>query len=79
MHQIIDVLQLGQTDGLEGGVDQTAVEELKGLGRVAAVAHIGALDGDHLDDGLEDGCPEVGAGGEADGYNCAAGSDVLLW
>ena len=78
VHEVVHALQLGQANDLEGRLDETAAEEVEGLGRVAPVADVGALDGDHLDDGLEDGGFEVGAGGEADADDGAAGADVLL-
>lgn len=77
MHEVVDLLELRQTDSLEGNLDEAAGEEVDGFGAVLAVADVRALDGDHADDGLEDGGTEVGAGGETDADDCAAGADVL--
>jgi len=70
--------ELRETDDLVRGLDQTAAVELECLCGVLAVTHVRALDGDHLDDGLEHGCAEVGAGGETDAHDCATWADVLL-
>ena len=78
MHQVVDLLELGETDGLVRALDQAAAVEVECLGGVLAVADVAALDGDHLDDGLEDGSLEVGAGGQTDADDCAAWADVLL-
>lgn len=78
MHQVVDLLELGEADGLVRALDQAAAVEVERFGGVLAVADVAALDGDHLDDGLEDGGLEVGAGGETDAYDRAAGADVLL-
>lgn len=79
VHEVIHHLQLAQPDRLEGRLDQAAAEEVERLGRVLAVAHVGTLDRDHLDDGLEDGGAQVGARGEADADYGAAGADVLCF
>ena len=78
MHQVVDLLEFGETDGLVRALDQTAAVEVERLSSVLAVANIAALDGDHLDDGLEDWGLEVGAGGQTNAYDCAARADVLL-
>lgn len=77
MHEVVDHLELAEADGLDRGLDETAAEEVQGLGRVLAVADVGSLDGDHLDDRLEDGCAEVGTGGETNADDGTAGTDVL--
>ncbi len=61
MHEVINLLELTETTGLVWGLDETSAEELDGLSRIGPVADVGALDGDHLDDGLKDGCAEVGS------------------
>ena len=68
--------ELGQRDGLEGGLDEAAGEEVDGLDAVLAVADVAALDGDHADDGAEDGSLEVCVGRQADGHDGAAGPHV---
>ena len=78
MHQVVDLLELGEPDGLVRALDQAAAVEVERFGGVFAVADVAALDGDHLDDGLEDGGFEVGAGGQADADYCATGADVLF-
>jgi hypothetical protein len=78
VHQVVHLLELGETDNLVRRLDQAAAVELERLCGVPAVAHVRALDGDHLDDGLEYGCAEVGAGGETDAHDCTAWADVLL-
>jgi hypothetical protein len=79
VHEIVHVLELGETDGLVRALDQTTAVELERLGGVLAVADVAALDGDHLDDRLEDGSLEVGAGRQTDAHDGAAWTDVLLW
>ena len=78
VHQVVHLLELGEADGLVRALDQAAAVEVERFGGVLAVADVAALDGDHLDDGLEDGGLEIGAGGETNAYDCAAGADVLL-
>ena len=78
VHQVVHLLQLREADNLVRRLDQTATVELKRLGGVLAVAHVRALDGDHLDDRLEHGCAEVGTGGKTDTHDCTAWADVLL-
>jgi hypothetical protein len=78
VHQVVHLLELGETDNLVRRLDQAAAVELERLCGVLAVAHVRALDGDHLDDRLEHGCAEVGAGGKTDAHDCAAWADVLL-
>lgn len=53
-------------------------EKLNSLSRISSVSDVRALDGDHLDDGLEYWGAEVGTGWETDGNDCAARTDVLL-
>lgn len=78
MHQVVHLLELGEPDDLEGSLDQAAAEESERLSGVPAVADVGALDGDHLDDRLEDGSAQVGAGGETDANDGSAWADVLF-
>ena len=78
MHQVVHLLELGETDDLVRALDQTAAVEVERFGRVLAVADVAALDGDHLDDRFEDGSLEVGAGRQTDAYDCAARADVLF-
>jgi hypothetical protein len=77
LHLVVDHLQLRQADDLEWGLDEAAREEVNRLCAVLAVTDVRALDADHLDDGLEDGRPEVRAGGQADADDGAARADVL--
>ena len=78
VHQVVHLLELGEADGLVRALDQAAAVEVERFSGVLAIAHVAALDSDHLDDGLEDWGLEVGAGGETDADDCAAGADVLL-
>ena len=78
MHEIVNLLQLGKTDRLEGSLDDATTEELQSLGRVLSVADVGTADRDHLDDGFEDGSAEVGACWETDADDCSSGTDVLF-
>ena len=78
MHQFVHLVQFAQATGLVRGLYEAPPEEFDGLSRVTSVTDVGTLDGDHLDDGLEDWCTEIGTGWETDGNNCAAGSDVLI-
>jgi hypothetical protein len=79
VHEVIDHLELGKADSLVRAVDETAAVEVERLGCVLAVADVAALDGDHLDDRLEDGSLEVGASGQTDAHHCAAWANVLLY
>lgn len=63
MHEIVHLLELRHPNDLEWSLNDTTTEKLDGLGRVLAVADVRAPDRDHLDDGLEDGRAQVGAGG----------------
>lgn len=76
-HQIVDALQLAQSHHFVWSIDQAPLEELQGLGSIAAIAHVRALDGDHLDDGLEDGRAQKGASWQANGHNRASGADIF--
>jgi hypothetical protein len=77
LHLIINHLQLRQADDLVRRLDEPAAEEVDRLGRVLAVADVAALDGDHLNDGLEDGRFQVRAGGHANADDGSARADVL--
>lgn len=77
VHQIINHLQLRKTDNLEGRFNNSTAVELQCLGGIASVSDVGSLDGDHLDDALEDRCAQVGACWETDADDCSAWSDVL--
>jgi hypothetical protein len=79
VHEVVDLLELGKTDSLVRAVDETAAVEVERLGCVLAVAHVAALDGDHLDDRLEDGSLEVGACRQTDAHDCAAWANILLY
>lgn len=63
MHQVINLLQLGQAHDLIRRLDKATPVEVERLGGVLTVADVAAFDSDHLDDGLEDRCTQVGAGG----------------
>lgn len=76
-HLVENALQLAEADGLEGGVDEAAGEEVERLLGVLPVADVAALDGDHADDALEDGGRDAGAGGQADADDDTAGADVV--
>jgi len=77
LHEVVDALELAETDGLEGSLDEAAAEEVEGFAGVLTVTDVGTLDGDHLDDSLEDGRAEVGAGRETDADDGATGTNVL--
>jgi hypothetical protein len=78
VHEVVNLLELRKTDCLVRAVDETAAVEVERLGCVLAVADVAALDGDHLDDGLEDGSLEVRTSGQTDAHYCAAWANVLL-
>lgn len=77
LHELVDLLELGETDGLEGDLDETLSEELDGLGGIGTVADVRSLDSDHADDSVEDGGGERGVGGKTDADDGTLGSDVL--
>lgn len=70
-------MQFRQSDSLVWCFDETASEEFDGLGGIFSVADVGTLDGNHLDDGLEDWCAEIGAGWKTNANNGTARTDVL--
>ncbi|KAL2274272.1 hypothetical protein FJTKL_03526 [Diaporthe vaccinii] len=74
-HLVEYALQLAEADGLEGGVDEAAGEEVERLLCVRPVADVAALDGDHADDALEDGGRDASAGGQADADDGSTGPD----
>ena len=59
MHQVVDTLQLGKTDNLVRRLDEATLVEVECLRGILTVADVAALDGYHLDDGLEDGRTEI--------------------
>ena len=59
MHQVVDTLQLGKTDDLVRRLDEATLVEVERLRSILTVADVAALDGHHLDDGLEDGRAEI--------------------
>lgn len=77
LHPIIHALQFAHPHRLERTLNQPSLEEIQRLRRIEPVAHIRPLDRLHLDHGLEDGRFEVGVGGQADGDDGAAGTDVF--
>ncbi len=77
VHQFVDLLQLAQAAGLEWCLDETTAEELDGFGGVASIADVRTLDGNHLDDRLEDRCAEIGSSGETDSNDRTSWSNVL--
>lgn len=79
MHQVVNLLELGETDDLVRALDEAAAVEVECLGCVLAVADVAALDGDHLDDRLEHGSLEVGTRRQTDANNRAAWTNVLLY
>lgn len=78
LHHLKDLGEFRKTDDLEGCLDESLGVEVEGLGSVSAVTDVGALDGDHSDDGLEDGSLEGGTGGQTDADDGTAGTDVLV-
>jgi len=76
-HEVVDRLELGETDSLDGDSDESLAEELNSLSRVGTVTDVRALDVDHADDGIEDRGDEVGVGGETNADDGTARADVL--
>lgn len=66
VHQIVDILQLAQANGLVRNGDESSCEKVQRLGGVCSVADVAALDVDHAHDSVKDGSREVGIGGETD-------------
>lgn len=77
LHEVKDLAELGQADGLEGDLDEAATEEVESLSRVGSVTDVAALDLDHAHNSVEDGSTEVGIGGETDADDDTLGADVL--
>lgn len=78
LHQVVDLVQLRQADGLEGSLDQATTEEVEGLGGVLTVADVRALDSNHTDDGVEDRSLQVSTSGQTNADNGTARADVLF-
>lgn len=77
VHQSVHLLQLAQANGLEGHGDEAAAEEVERLSSISAVTDVAALDGDHADDGVEDGSAELSTRRETDADEDALGAEVL--
>lgn len=77
VHEVVDLLQLRQTDNLERCLDEAAAVEVECLRGIFAIADVRALDGDHLDDRLEHRGAKVGAGWETDADDGTSWADVL--
>ena len=63
LHELEDFLELAKTDDLVGSLDETSSEEVDGFRGVLSVSNVAALDGDHADDCVEDGCLQEGVSG----------------
>jgi hypothetical protein len=77
LHELEDVVELRETNSLEGNLDETTAVEIDGLGGIGTVTDIRSLDLDHANDSVEDGSRELSTGGETDADNSTLGSDVL--
>lgn len=77
LHELEDIVKLRETDGLEGNLDEATAEEVDGLSGISAVADVRALDGDHANNGVEDGSGELGTGGETNAHDGTTRADVL--
>jgi hypothetical protein len=63
MHQIKNILKLAQSHNLHWCLDESSLVEINGLGRIFSVSDVGTLDGDHAEDGAENGSLEERVGG----------------
>lgn len=78
LHEVVDLVELRQTDNLEGSLDHATSEEVKSLGGILAVTDVRTLDGDHADDGVEDRSLQVSTGGQTNADDGATRADVLF-
>lgn len=77
LHELVDLVELRETDSLEGDLDETAAEEVNGLSGISTVADVRSLDGDHANNCVEDGSRELSIGGETNADDSTARADVL--
>jgi hypothetical protein len=77
LHELEDIVELRETDSLEGNLDEATAVEVDGLGSIGTVTDIGSLDLDHANNSVEDGSRELGTGGETNADNSTLRSDVL--
>jgi hypothetical protein len=77
LHELEDVVELRETNSLEGNLDETTTVEIDGLGGIGTVTDVRSLDLDHANDSVEDRSRELSTGGETDADNSTLGSDVL--
>jgi hypothetical protein len=77
LHELEDVVELRETDSLEGNLDEATAEEVDGLGGISTVADVRTLDLNHANNSVEDGSRELSTSGETNADNSALGSDVL--
>jgi hypothetical protein len=77
LHELEDIVELRETDSLEGNLDEATAEEVDGLSGISTVADVRALDGDHANNGVEDGSGELGTGGETNAHDSTTRADVL--
>ena len=71
------MLELRETNNLNGGVDKTTGEEVNGLSRVGTVTDVRALDADSLDNVREHLRLGNGAGGQTNQDDGTSGANVL--
>lgn len=76
-HHLVDFGELLKVDSLERCFDQPTSEKLDRLCAVLSVAHIAALDANHLGHRFKDGCLDLGTGRETNDDDAASWSDVL--
>lgn len=77
MHLVVDHLELRESNDLEWRLDQATSVEVDGLGAVLAVADVGSLYPDHLDDRFKHGRLEVGTSWKTYADDGTARSNVL--
>jgi hypothetical protein len=77
LHELVDLVELRETDSLEGDLDETAAEEVNGLSGISTVADVRSLDGDHANNCVEDGSRELSIGRETNADDSTARADVL--
>lgn len=75
-HQLINLRQIRQRHRLKRTLDQTTSEKVQRLDAILAITDVGTLDVDHAHDGAEDGGLQVRVGGQTDGDDGSARSNV---
>lgn len=76
-HELEDLGKILQRSSLEGGLDQSALEEVQSFDAILTVADIAALDADHANNSVQNRRFEEGICRKTNGHNGSARADIL--